>query len=157
MLTLLYISSLTTECLTKPLFFWVHLRMQAGRGIGNAILGNRIPPMFPNVFLSTSVCLRSRHLHKVDLQLRELSLHTAKVEKTSQIFWKSCWDIEQMFPLRPDQPQAVALFPLHSSLSIEEFNNVKWEDINDCNNNCIREEPVLRPKTNRHILRSLRS
>jgi len=56
--------------------------------------------------------------------------------------------------MRPYQPQAVALFPLQSSLSIEEFNNVKWEDLNDCNNNCIQEETPPRAQNKRHLLRS---
>lgn len=59
-----------------------------------------------------------------------------------------------MFPTRPEKPQADDLFPLHSSLSIEEFNNVKWEDINDSNNNRLEQKSGVKTKSVTFALRS---
>lgn len=59
-----------------------------------------------------------------------------------------------MFPTRPETPQADDLFPLHSSLSIEEFNNVKWEDINDSNNNFVEQKSGVKTKSASFALRS---
>ncbi|XP_017147871.1 NAD kinase-like isoform X3 [Drosophila miranda] len=63
-----------------------------------------------------------------------------------------------MFPMKADQSvTSGSLFPQHSSLSIEEFNNLGWEQDNDCNNNCIRGDPREKVLRAHRIFRRTRS